>query len=120
VVLDQLETTCQVASMYRDNPFPLRMLLVVMSVVKLLSRIVVADIGEEAGKMYRHFMITPTVSRPTPDAVRLCFLGTHSDADHTGVPNTAQRRTPLLPRSTRCRRAELGRPVLGPLNGQQL
>jgi hypothetical protein len=69
VVLDQLEDyVSAVASMYRDNPFHnLSMLLMCHVRRQALSRIVAPDIGEETGKIWRrHFMITRTVSRPTP------------------------------------------------------
>jgi hypothetical protein len=125
VVLDQLEDyVSAVASMYRDNPFHNfeHASHVVMSVVKLLSRIVAPDIGEETAKIWRrHFMITRTVSRPTLDAVRLCFLGTHPRRrPHWCAQHPAQLRTPRLPKcqEQECRRTELGRLVLGPLNGQ--
>jgi class 3 adenylate cyclase len=93
VVLDQLEDyVSAVASMYRDNPFHNfeHASHVVMSVVKLLSRIVAPDIGEETGKDMASTLHDHTYGITSDPLTQ--FAGVFSalihDADHTGVPNT--------------------------------
>jgi class 3 adenylate cyclase len=93
VVLDQLENyVSTVASMYRDNPFHNfeHASHVVMSVVKLLSRIVAPDIGEETGKDMISTLHDHTYGI-TSDALTqfaCVFAALIHDADHTGVPNS--------------------------------
>jgi class 3 adenylate cyclase len=96
VVLDQLEDyVSAVASMYRDNPFHNfeHASHVVMSVVKLLSRIVAPDIGEETGQTGKDMASTlhDHTYGITSDPLTQ-FAGVFSalihDADHSGVPNS--------------------------------
>jgi class 3 adenylate cyclase len=93
VVLDQLEAyVSTVASMYRDNPFHNfeHASHVVMSVVKLLSRIIAPDIGEETGKDMASTLHDHTYGITSDPLTQ--FAGVFSalihDADHTGVPNS--------------------------------
>jgi class 3 adenylate cyclase len=93
VVLDQLEEyVSAVASMYRDNPFHNfeHASHVVMSVVKLLSRIVVPDIGEETGKDMASTLHGHTYGITSDPLTQFAcvFSALIHDADHTGVPNS--------------------------------
>jgi class 3 adenylate cyclase len=92
-VLDQLENyVAAVASMYRDNPFHSfeHASHVVMSVVKLLSRIVAPDIGEETGKDMASTLHDHTYGITSDPLTQFAcvFSALIHDADHTGVPNT--------------------------------
>jgi hypothetical protein len=78
--------------MYRDNPFHNfeHASHVVMSVVKLLSRIAAPDIGEEAGKdmastLHHH---TYGITSDPLTQFACVFSALIHDADHTGVPNS--------------------------------
>jgi class 3 adenylate cyclase len=93
VVIDQLENyVSTVASMYRDNPFHNfeHASHVVMSVVKLLSRIIAPDIEEETGKDLASTLHDHTYGITSDPLTQ--FAGVFSalihDADHTGVPNS--------------------------------
>jgi class 3 adenylate cyclase len=93
VVHDQLENYVSiVASMYRDNPFHNfeHASHVVMSVVKLLSRIVAPDIGEETGKDMASTLHDHTYGITSDPLTQFAcvFSALIHDADHTGVPNT--------------------------------
>jgi hypothetical protein len=81
-----------VASMYRDNPFHNfeHASHVVMSVVKLLSRIVVPDIGEEKGKDMASTLHDHTYGITSDPLTQFAcvFSALIHDADHTGVPNS--------------------------------
>jgi class 3 adenylate cyclase len=93
VVLDQLENyVSTVASMYRDNPFHNfeHASHVVMSAVKLLSRIVVPDIGEETGKDTASTLHDHTYGITSDPLTQFAcvFSALIHDADHTGVPNS--------------------------------
>jgi class 3 adenylate cyclase len=93
VVLDQLENYVEaVASMYRDNPFHNfeHASHVVMSVVKLLSRIVAPDIGEETGKDMASTLHDHTYGITSDPLTQFAcvFSALIHDADHTGVPNS--------------------------------
>jgi class 3 adenylate cyclase len=93
MVLDQLEDyVSAVASMYRDNPFHNfeHASHVVMSVVKLLSRIVVPDIGEEKGKDMASTLHDHTYGITSDPLTQFAcvFSALIHDADHTGVPNS--------------------------------
>jgi hypothetical protein len=93
-VMDQLEAyVSTVASIYRDNPFHNfeHASHVVMSVVKLLSRIVAPDIGEEqmgkdmASALHDH---TYGITSDPLTQFACVFSALIHDADHTGVPNS--------------------------------
>jgi hypothetical protein len=93
IVLNQLEDyVSAVASMYRNNPFHNfeHASHVVMSVVKLLSRIVAPDITEETGKDMASTLHDHTYGITSDPLTH--FAGVFSalihDADHTGVPNS--------------------------------
>jgi class 3 adenylate cyclase len=93
VVLDQLEDyVSAVASMYRDNPFHNfeHASHVVMSVVKLLSRIVVPDIGKATGKDMASTLHDHTYGITSDPLTQFAcvFSALIHDADHTGVPNS--------------------------------
>jgi hypothetical protein len=93
VVLEQLEDyVSTVASMYRDNPFHNfeHASHVVMSVVKLLSRIVAADIDDETGKDMACLLHDHTYGITSDPLTQFAcvFSALIHDADHTGVPNT--------------------------------
>jgi class 3 adenylate cyclase len=93
VVLEQLEDyVSTVASMYRDNPFHNfeHASHVVMSAVKLLSRIVAPDIGEEMGKDMASTLHDHTYGITSDPLTQFAcvFSALIHDADHTGVPNT--------------------------------
>jgi hypothetical protein len=93
VVLNQLENyVSTVASMYRDNPFHNfeHASHVVMSVVKLLSRIVVPDIGEATGKDMASTLHDHTYGITSDPLTQFAcvFSALIHDADHTGVPNS--------------------------------
>jgi class 3 adenylate cyclase len=93
VVLEQLDNyVAMVASMYRDNPFHNfeHASHVVMSVVKLLSRIVAADIGEEMGKDMASTLHDHTYGITSDPLTQFAcvFSALIHDADHTGVPNS--------------------------------
>jgi class 3 adenylate cyclase len=93
VVLDQLENyVSAVASMYRDNPFHNfeHASHVVMSVVKLLSRIGAPDIGEETGKNMASTLHDHTYGITSDPLTQFAcvFSALIHDADHTGVPNS--------------------------------
>jgi class 3 adenylate cyclase len=93
MVLDQLEAyVSAVASMYRDNPFHNfeHASHVVMSVVKLLARIVVPDIGEETGKDMASTLHDHTYGITSDPLTQFAcvFSALIHDADHTGVPNS--------------------------------
>jgi class 3 adenylate cyclase len=93
VVLDQLEDyVSAVASMYRENPFHNfeHASHVVMSVVKLLSRIVAPDIGEETGKDMASTLHDHTYGITSDPLTQFAcvFSALIHDADHTGVPNS--------------------------------
>jgi class 3 adenylate cyclase len=91
-ILDQLENyVAVVASMYRDNPFHSfeHASHVVMSAVKLLSRIVAPDIGEETGKDMASTLHDHTYGITSDPLTQFAcvFSALIHDADHTGVPN---------------------------------
>jgi class 3 adenylate cyclase len=93
VVLEQLQDyVSAVASMYRDNPFHNfeHASHVVMSVVKLLSRIVVPDITEETGKDMASTLHDHTYGITSDPLTQFAciFSALIHDADHTGVPNS--------------------------------
>jgi class 3 adenylate cyclase len=93
MVLDQLEDyVSAVASMYRDNPFHNfeHASHVVMSAVKLLSRIVVPDIGDVTGKDMASTLHDHTYGITSDPLTQFAcvFSALIHDADHTGVPNT--------------------------------
>jgi class 3 adenylate cyclase len=93
IVLDQLEDyVSAVASMYRYNPFHNfeHASHVVVSVVKLLSRIVAPDIGEETGKDIASALHDNTYGITSDPLTQFAcvFSALIHDADHTGVPNT--------------------------------
>jgi class 3 adenylate cyclase len=92
-ILDQLENyVAAVAAMYRYNPFHSfeHASHVVMSVVKLLSRIVAPDIGEETGKDMKSTLHDHTYGITSDPLTQFAcvFSALIHDADHTGVPNT--------------------------------
>jgi class 3 adenylate cyclase len=93
VVLDQLQNyVAAVASMYRNNPFHNfeHASHVVMSAVKLLSRIVAPDIGEETGKDMASTLHDHTYGITSDPLTQFAcvFSALIHDADHTGVPNS--------------------------------
>jgi hypothetical protein len=81
-----------VASMYRDNPFHNfeHASHVVMSVAKLLSRIVVPDIGKATGKDMASTLHDHTYGITSDPLTQFAciFSALIHDADHTGVPNS--------------------------------
>jgi hypothetical protein len=78
--------------MYRDNPFHNfeHASHVVMTVVKLLLRIVAPDIGEETGKNMASTLHDPTYGITSDPLTQLAcvFSVLVHDADRTGLPNT--------------------------------
>jgi hypothetical protein len=92
-MLDQLEDfVAAVASMYRDNPFDNfeHASHVVMSAVKLLSRISAPDIGEETGEDMSSTLRDHTYDITADPLTQFAcvFSALIHDADHTGVHNT--------------------------------